>query len=401
MFRCLIIALAMIGCVLATVPTVAAQPAGPTEEPKHKWEDANVLLTGKITKVFDVSSKRDITGTTWRLIVEVSPEDVLRGSERILRGSAKVEKALYAEYSVAQEEQPIFPTPEKECLIALYAYSRKQWLITVEVATKANIELARTTNVLPPEPVTKPIKLFNGKDFANFYTWLGKPYQNPADKNAKPLGKNNDPSKVFTVVDGAIRVSGEVFGGFITDREFENYHLVTEFKWGKQTFPPRAKAAMDSGILLHCVGADGTAGGNWMEAIECQMIEGGTGDFILVGGNSRPKLTATAKKKIDMQWYFYPKGETKEFTNGRVNWFGRDPDWKDVKGFRGKNDVEKAVGEWNTLECICAGDKITIILNGTTVNACTKASHTKGKILFQSEGAEVFFRRIELLPLKN
>ena len=71
------------------------------------------------------------------------------------------------------------------------------------------------------------------------------------------------------------------------------------------------------------------------------------------------------------------------------------------QGFRGKEDVEKPVGEWNTLECICDGDKITNILNGKVVNAGTKASHTKGKILFQSEGAEVFFRKIDLKPLKK
>ena len=45
-------------------------------------------------------------------------------------------------------------------------------------------------------------------------------------------------------------------------------------------------------------------------------------------------------------------------------------------------------------------DKITILLNGTVVNVGTKCSHTKGKILFQSEGAEVFFRRIDLEPLR-
>ena len=46
-------------------------------------------------------------------------------------------------------------------------------------------------------------------------------------------------------------------------------------------------------------------------------------------------------------------------------------------------------------------DEVTVILNDVVVNACTKASHTKGKILFQSEAAEVFFRRIDLLPLKK
>jgi hypothetical protein len=256
---------------------------------------------------------------------------------------------------------------------------------------------------LAAEPVTKPIKLFNGKDMTNFYTYLVA-----AKKGEPPLGKNNDPNKVFTVVDGAIRVSGEIYGCFTTEKEYENYHLIVEFKWGTKTWGSREKATMDSGILLHCVGEDGGSSyskdgkptGPWMESVECQMIEGGTGDFILVGGKGKPKLTATVKQ-IGKQWYFDPKGEPKEFSGGRINWFGRDPDWKDVKGFRGKNDVEKIAGEWNTLECVCDGNKITNILNGVVVNAGTNSTHTKGKILFQSEGAEVFFRRIELLPLKK
>lgn len=239
------------------------------------------------------------------------------------------------------------------------------------------------------EPVTKEIKLFNGKDLTNFYTYLRK------------YGKNNDPEKVVTVQDGAIRVSGKVFGCFTTEKEFDNYHLVVEYKWGDETFPPREKATMDSGVLLHCVGEDGAAGGVWMESIECQLIEGGTGDFILVKGKGpAPKLTARVEK-IGNQYYWNPKGEPKTFQGGRINWFGRDPQWKDVKGFRGKRDVEKPVGEWNTLECICDGGKITNILNGTVVNHGYDASLTKGKILFQSEGAEVFFRRIDLKPLKK
>jgi hypothetical protein len=238
------------------------------------------------------------------------------------------------------------------------------------------------------QPVTKPIKLFNDKDLANFYTYL------------RGHGKNKDPENVFTVKDGAIRVSGEIFGCFTTEKEYENYRLVVEFKWGTQTWKPRERRAMDSGILLHCVGEDGAAGGVWMESIECQMIEGGTGDFIMVAGKGKPKLTAKIEKRGN-QWYYNPKGEPREFSSGRINWFARDPDWKDEQGFRGKRDVEKKAGEWNTLECICDGAKITNILNGVVVNAGTNSSHTKGKILFQSEGAEVFFRRIELLPLSK
>jgi hypothetical protein len=247
------------------------------------------------------------------------------------------------------------------------------------------------------------IRLFNGKDLTNFYTWLSAPA-----KGEKPYGKNNDPEKVFTVNNGMIRVSGKVYGCFTTEKEYANYHLVVEFKWGDKTWPPREDRARDSGILLHCVGEDGAAGGNWMESIECQMIEGGTGDFILVRGKSQPTITAevekratgTAAKPRD-EYYFKPGGETRTFPPGRINGYGRDPKWEDKKGFRGKDDVEKPVGEWNVLECICDGDTITNVLNGKVVNKGTKASHTKGKILFQSEGAEVFFRKIDLKPLAS
>jgi hypothetical protein len=230
--------------------------------------------------------------------------------------------------------------------------------------------------------------LFNGKDLAGFYTYL------------RGHGKNSDPEKVITVHDGMIHVTGKIFGCFTTEKEYENYHLRVEFKWGKLTFAPREKRAMDSGILLHCVGEDGVAGGVWMESIECQMIEGGTGDFILVKGKSTPKLTAEVEQR-GKQWYYKPGGPEKEFSGGRINWYARSPDWKDEQGFRGKDDVEKTAGEWNILECVCDGDKITNILNGKVVNVGTKASHTKGKIIFQSEGAELFFKRIEMKPLKK
>ena len=61
-----------------------------------------------------------------------------------------------------------------------------------------------------------------------------------------------------------------------------------------------------------------------------------------------------------------------------------------------KTDAEKPTGEWNTVEVVCDGDKITNIVNGVVVNEGTNASVTKGKILLQSEGAEVYYRKVEL-----
>jgi hypothetical protein len=232
----------------------------------------------------------------------------------------------------------------------------------------------------------EPILKFNGQDLTGFYAYLHD-------------HKYEDPNKVFTVKDGMLIISGEEFGGVATGGNFSNYHLVTEWKWGERTWAPRKDKTRDSGILLHCVGLDGAAGGHWMESIECQIIEGGCGDLLMVGGLGHPSLTCEIRVGADKQFYYEKGGEPITRNGGRYNWWGRDPAWKDVLGFRGKNDVEKLAGEWNRMEVICDGDTITNIVNGYVVNVGTKSSVTQGKIQFQSEGAEIIFRKIEVRPL--
>lgn len=235
----------------------------------------------------------------------------------------------------------------------------------------------------------KTISLFNGQDLDGWYTFL----QN--------RGRNNDPKRVFTVQDGMIRISGEEWGCITTNDEYENYSIVLEFKWGGLTFAPRLDNARDSGLLLHSQGEDGSSNGIWINSIECQIIEGGTGDFIVVGdGTDQFKITSTvASEKQGNSFIFQPEGQNETIQQGRINWFGRDPDWKDVIGFRGKNDIEKAVGEWNTLECIALDGQISIFLNGTLMNKATHVKPNKGRIQIQSEAAEIYFRRVELTPL--
>lgn len=247
------------------------------------------------------------------------------------------------------------------------------------------------------------IQLFNGRDLTNFYTWL-------VDHHYQ------DPNRVFTVVnrvDGApaIRVSGQDYGAFITKEPFSDYRLVVEFKWGTETWGNRKDRSRDSGILLHCQGRDGNTkpdfNGPWMMSQECQIIEGGVGDFIMVAGTDesgnriQPKLTATVRKEGRANVYD-PTQPAVEFTNGgRVDWYGRDPEWKDVIGFRGRQDVESPYGQWTRLEVVCDGSTITNIVNGKVVNKGTNSSLTRGKIIFQSEGAEIYFRKIEIIPLRG
>lgn len=230
-----------------------------------------------------------------------------------------------------------------------------------------------------------PILAFNGKDLTGFYTYTkGHGY--------------DDPNRVYTVKDGVLRISGEDYGGVATCGNFSDYHLIVEWKWGEATWGDRKDKARDSGILLHCVGPDGATGGQWMQSQECQIIEGGCGDLLMVGGKAQPSLTCEVRSE-PTGLYYQEGGERVTRDSGRYNWWGRDPKWVDRLGYRGPRDVEKPAGEWNRMEVICDGSTIINVVNGVKVNVGTDSSQAEGKILFQSEGAEILFRKIEVRPL--
>lgn len=261
--------------------------------------------------------------------------------------------------------------------------------ITVGLFTQATLStVAAADDAIAP---TEKIELFNGKSLDGWYTWLKDTHR-------------EDPRKVFTAHDGLLHISGDGFGAVTTNKAYKNYHLVTEFKWGPRTWHERENKTRDSGILVHAHGADGAYNGIWMRSIEAQVIEGGYGDFIVVSGgvvdpNQKLSIKAEVQQDRDREWVWHKGGEKREFLRGRVNWFGRDPDWKDVLGFHGKQDVEPIDAEWIRMDVICDGDTITNLVNGVVVNQATEATPSAGKIQIQAELAEIFFRRVELYPV--
>ncbi|NOS72282.1 MAG: DUF1080 domain-containing protein [Verrucomicrobia bacterium] len=287
-------------------------------------------------------------------------------------------------------------------------------LISVrQLFTTLLLSISTATTTFAAEPATgsadsevivpqKMIQLFNGHDLSSFYTWLVDFHR-------------EDPHRVFSVVDQvdgapAIRVSGQQFGGLYTKQRYANYRLVAEFRWGVATWGARTNATKDSGILLHCSGRDGnylskTFNGPWMRSYEFQIIEGGVGDMLVLGGyepdGTIQKYFATCNvvKDRDGEPCWDANGKATMFETGRINWWGRDPDWADKLGFRGKKDVESPGGEWTHVETVCAGDTLDYFVNGKRVNQASQLSHKSGQLIFQSEGAEIFFRRIELHPL--
>ncbi|QDU81295.1 hypothetical protein Pla110_30360 [Polystyrenella longa] len=241
-------------------------------------------------------------------------------------------------------------------------------------------------------PQGKKIDLFNGKNLDGLHTWL------------KESG-HEDPKQVFGVTDGMLHITGDGLGAVLTDDNYKDYHVVLEFKWGPRTWGSRKERTRDSGLLFHCVGPDNSYSNTWPNSIESQIIEGGVGDVIVVRGtdaDGKPmpiSVIAEVSKDRDGESIWTKGGERKEFNSGRINWYGRDPDWEDVIDFRGDKDVDSPVGEWTRMDVICDGDHVLIKVNGVVVNELFDVSPSAGRLLVQTEMAELFVRRWELWPL--
>ena len=209
-------------------------------------------------------------------------------------------------------------------------------------------------NVNAQQPGMKP--LFNGKDLNGWYTFL------------KSKGKNNDPEKVFTVENGLLHISGKEFGYMCTKKTYTNFHLAVEFKWGVMKYPPRDAdtTKRDNGICFYVPLNEKDF--VWPKSIECQVQEGDTGDFWLIGG-----------------------------TTIKVNGIRSQPD--SFTRVQKRIDAEMPTGQWNRVEVIANKGKITYIVNGKIVNEGEEPSESEGKILIQSEGAEIYYRKIEIKEL--
>jgi len=251
---------------------------------------------------------------------------------------------------------------------------------------------AAQTAITKKEPISPRgsiIQLFNGKDLTGLYGWLKDTLY-------------EDPLSVFSVRDGCLRISGEKDGYLGTREEYRDYRLIVEYKWGSNTYG--SETVRNSGILLHAIGPDGNPS-PWMSSIECQVAQGCVGDFIVIRGKkpdgSEVPVTITSDTILgpdgNTRW---KKGGKPTVYAGRQFWWSlHDPEFKELIDTRGRQDVESPLGEWTRVECVCRGDRITAVVNNAVVNECYNIFPGAGKILLESEGFEILFRKFELHPL--
>lgn len=242
--------------------------------------------------------------------------------------------------------------------------------------------------------------LFNGKDLKGWETYLGPGFDSAGKRlNEAPLGVNNDPDHVFSVVkvdgENVIRISGQSYGALYTERTFENYHLQLIFKWGVLIWPPKKGKKRDSGLLYHSNGENGADARAWMRSQEFQIEEGNCGDYWGVAGGMED---IPALKKSDSEYIYHPGAPLYHFSATSAQ--GRYC----IKG----GDAEKPSGQWNQLDLYCHGDTSVHVINGVVMMALyhsrqlDKGSEfplTTGKLQIQSEGAEVFYKNIRISPI--
>jgi len=233
--------------------------------------------------------------------------------------------------------------------------------------------------------------LFNGENLTGWDTWVG-----PIADGEEAVGLNKDPLNLFSVVelDGkkVLRISGEINASIATKEEFENYHLIMEFKWGDEVFSKR-----NSGLLYHSYGNFGEGLGVWMSSHELQLWTGNIGDSYRMG---KSYCEIPMIKNDDGKYVYSKNAETIPSVPGT-----------ETVIVAKNNDYEKPIGAWNTVELYCFGTTSVHVVNGKVNMVNYKSGKyigegnieplTKGKIQLQSEGGELFIKSIRINPINE
>lgn len=191
----------------------------------------------------------------------------------------------------------------------------------------------------------KTIALFDGSDLSKWTYYL-------QDSDAEM-------KDVWSIEDGVLVCRGKPRGYLRTKEAYGDYKLTLEWRW------PKGSGGGNSGVLLHTTGEDTV----WPKSVEAQLYRQNAGDFWVIGGTDIDVPNEAERRK------------------------GR-------RHLNLTDDSEKPIGQWNRMEVVCKGGKITVHVNGDLVNKGSNCTVTKGDICLQSEGTEIHFRNIKLTPLK-
>lgn len=244
-------------------------------------------------------------------------------------------------------------------------------------------------------------------ELSQWQPWLGTPHKSSniegyedveEVREGVPLGLSNR-NKVFSVEEEhgekVLKVTGEIFGSLMSKSDYQNYHLKFDVKWGNRLWEPMIDRLRNNGMLYHSIGEPGKGLWNtWMTSLEFEVEHTNFGDFITINFDGNVVAQCPAVEKggkfyfdadvplVNVGW--------KRYGSGRV--------------FKNK-DLERPMGEWTSLELVCFNNMALHIVEGEVVMAVYNPQFydgnkwipmNKGKLQIQSEGAETYFKNIQI-----
>lgn len=195
------------------------------------------------------------------------------------------------------------------------------------------------------------INLFNGKDLKGWCSYLAT--------------HTVFPEQVWFVKDGLLICKGEPMGYIYTEKSFRNFKLIVEWRWAP------GKEPGNSGIFMRLNREPRPL----PRAIECQLRSGNAGDLYAFHGM---KLNGDPQRLRKIQAHILGG---------------------DITGLTAIASAEKSPGQWNRAEIIVVNDRIQVVINDIKVNEAWECEVIEGPIGLQSEGGEIHFRRVEIIPL--
>jgi hypothetical protein len=198
------------------------------------------------------------------------------------------------------------------------------------------------------EAEEETIDLFNGEDLSGWDYFL--------------VEEDAEMEDVWSVEDGILVCQGEPFGYLCTEKEYESFKLVVEWRWPEEPG--------NSGVLMRITGEPMML----PNCVEAQLQHENAGDIYGFQG-------------------FQVSGDEDRYLEDPER-LGGLTGVKKIKG--NENDP----GEWNKYEITVDGGDITLVINGDKVNEATDCDVRPGKIGLQSEGGVIEFRTVKLTPIE-
>lgn len=249
----------------------------------------------------------------------------------------------------------------------------------------------------PAEAAPGWTALFNGRNLDNFHIAYSSM---PVD--GRPA------SAMFEVKGGMVHTyPGEAAGTpqpsayFQTRDEHSDYVLHLEYKWGDKKFAPRMARLKDAGIVFHTYE---DVDHSWPHGIECQIEDSDVGDLWLISSKAdvatRPASHHPNPDPLqDGAPYYDPGGQSQTYGDHG-------------KYIRVRHAADLEHPGWNSVDVVVRGDSAVYLVNGqvdmriTGMKKWDAASNNwvrldRGKILFQAEYAEVYYRNIKIRAVRE